>query len=178
MKLVAIRHTSVDVEPGICYGQSNVALARTFQKEREEVALRLNGIRFDKIYSSPLLRCMLLAEFLFDTAPVFYDDRLRELDFGEWELKSWNAIYNDPLGKVWMDNYQNLPTLNGESYPQMVERVSAFLNEVKLEENNTVAIVAHAGVIRILKSIIENCSIEDLFNTFKPEYGSVTEFEI
>ncbi|WP_346854327.1 alpha-ribazole phosphatase [uncultured Draconibacterium sp.] len=178
MKLIAIRHTSVELEPGICYGQSDVALARTFQKEREEVALRLNGFRFDKIYSSPLLRCKLLAEFIFDPATVFYDDRLRELDFGEWELKSWNAIYNDPLGKVWMDNYQNLPTLNGESYPQMVERVSAFFNEVKLEENNTVAIVAHAGVIRILKSIIEKCSIEDLFNTFKPEYGSVTEFEI
>ncbi|WP_346864219.1 alpha-ribazole phosphatase [uncultured Draconibacterium sp.] len=178
MKLIAIRHTSVEVEPAICYGQSDVGLAPSFQKEREEVALRLKGFRFDKIYSSPLLRCKLLAEYLFDRESIVFDDRLKELDFGEWELKSWNAIYNDPLGKVWMDNYQNLPTLNGESYPQMAERVSAFLNEVKLEENNTVAIVAHAGVIRILKSIIKKCSIEDLFNTFKPKYGSVIEFEI
>ena len=85
-----------------------------------------------------------MAEFLFGTATVFYDDRLKELDFGEWELKSWNAIYDDPIGKVWMDNYQQLPTLNGESYPQMVERVSAFLNEVKQEESNTVAIVVEA----------------------------------
>lgn len=178
MKIFAIRHTSVKVESGICYGQSDIAVADSFNIEKEKVAHQIEGIQFDKVYSSPLNRCKVLADNLFQNKNIVFDQRLKELNFGDWELKTWDEIYNSPEGKIWMDNYQTLSTLNGESYPEMFERISAFYEELKVQKFKNVAIVAHAGVIRILKSIIDKQSIDELFRTFKPEYGSVTEFDI
>ena len=178
MNLFVIRHTKVDVKSGICYGQSNVGVADSFPNEKVKVASQLEGIYFDKIFCSPLFRCKFLAEGLIVKDKIVFDERLKELNFGDWELKSWDEIYNSPKGKIWMDNYQILPTLNGESYPEMVERVSSFYSELISKKYNNVAIFTHAGVIRILKSIIEKLSIDELFSTFKPEYGSVTKFEI
>lgn len=176
--IVVIRHTSVAVDPGICYGQSDVSVASTFHEEKDKVALRINDICFDAVYSSPLGRCKILAESLFEKKQLIFDNRLKELNFGDWELKSWDEIYAHPTGKIWMDNYQTLPTLNGESYPEMVARVKSFLSEITADKKGNIAIVTHAGVVRILKSLIEKQSINELFKTFKPAYGSVTEFEI
>ena len=178
MKIYAIRHTSVDVEPGICYGQSNVEVAGTFHQEKANLIRILKGKQIDRVYSSPLYRCHLLAEALFPNHSIEFDERLKELDFGDWELKTWDEIYADPKGKVWMDNYQALPTLNGESYPEMQLRISDFLTVLKTGSCTAVAVVAHAGVIRILKSLIEKVRIDELFETFKPAYGSITEFEL
>ncbi len=178
MKIYAIRHTSVKVDPGICYGQTDVSVSDSFENEKQKSAQELNGITFDKIYSSPLFRCRLLAENLFQEETIVYDDRLKELNFGEWEMKSWDDIYTDSKGKIWMDNYQTLPAPGGESYPEMIKRIQEFVEDMKLEKSVQVALVAHAGVIRILKSLIDNVSIAYLFEHFKPGYGSVTIFEI
>lgn len=178
MRLFAIRHTSVAVKSGICYGQTDVPVAITFEAESEKIKNQIKDLQIENIYSSPLTRCKVLAESLFEIEKIVFDVRLKELNFGNWELKTWDEIYSQPQGKVWMDNYQTLPTLNGESYPEMVARISAFLNEIKDGKKENVAIVAHAGVIRILKSLIENKPIAELFQSFKPAYGSVSEFEI
>jgi len=178
MKIFVVRHTSVAVDPGICYGQSDVSVSNTFQKERDKVALHIKDICFDAVYSSPLSRCKVLAESLFENVQIIYDNRLKEMNFGDWELKSWDEIYADPKGKKWMDNYQKLPIVNGESYPEMVKRVKSFMSEIISDQKLNVAIIAHAGVIRIIKSIIEDQPIDELFKTFKPAYGSLTEFNI
>ena len=73
-----------------------------------------------------------------------------------------------------MDKYQTLNTLNGESYPEMVNRVTEFYSELLSNPYKNVAVFAHAGVIRIFKSIVEKKSIDELFSTFKSGYGSVT----
>lgn len=178
MKLYAIRHTSVAVEPGICYGQSDVDVAASFLQEMNAVKEEISGNHFHKIFSSPLQRCRKLAEHLFPNQQILFDDRLKELNFGEWELKCWDAIYNSPLGKHWMEDYQNLPTLNGESYPEMRARIAEWLNELKAEELEALVVVSHAGVIRVLKHLTEGHPMEKLFAEFKPSYGSVTIFNL
>ena len=178
MNLYLIRHTKVAVESDICYGQTDVKLARSFHKEKEKIVRRVKEITFDKVYSSPLTRCKKLVETVLPDAEIIFDERLKELNFGDWEMQTWDDIYFSPEGKVWMDNYQTFPTLNGESYPEMVKRVNSFFDDVILENAENIAIFTHSGVIRILKSIIENRPIEELFATFKPEYGSVFKFVV
>ena len=178
MKIYAIRHTSVNVKPGICYGQTDVDVAESFSEEQKHLLQELERVGFDAVWSSPLLRCRKLAESLFPDRKIHFDSRLKELDFGDWEMLSWDEIYAQNEGKMWMDNYQTLPTQNGESYPQMVARVSAIVNEIKKSDAGNIAIVAHAGVIRIIKSVIEKVPISQLFENFKPAYASVTVFEI
>ena len=178
MKIYAIRHTSVDVKPGICYGQTDVDVAASFDEEQKSVSKELELLSFDAIWSSPLLRCRKLSESLFPNEKIHFDLRLKELNFGDWEMLPWDEIYAQPDGKIWMDNYQILATKNGESYPEMVERVSAFVQEIEKLNAENIAVVAHAGVIRILKSVIEKVAISELFENFKPAYASVTVFKI
>ena len=42
MKLVLVRHTSVDVPPAICYGQTDVPLKESFHIEADKVKTELN----------------------------------------------------------------------------------------------------------------------------------------
>ena len=61
MVVYLIRHTSVDVPQGVCYGQTDVPLNPTFEEEAAQTSARLKGLQFDKVYMSPLTRCIRLA---------------------------------------------------------------------------------------------------------------------
>ena len=61
MVVYLIRHTSVDVPQGVCYGQTDVPLNPTFEEEAAQTSARLKGLQFDKVYMSPLTRCVRLA---------------------------------------------------------------------------------------------------------------------
>ena len=58
MEVILIRHTSVDVPPGMCYGQTDVPLKPTFEAEAAVTAENLKAyLPFDHVYTSPLTRC-------------------------------------------------------------------------------------------------------------------------
>lgn len=179
MKIYTIRHTQVAVDSGVCYGQSDVHVAGSFDAEKDKTLSELRKILpVDKVFSSPLKRCKMLAETLFSGTEINFDNRLMELHFGDWEMKTWDEIYLTSEGKKWMNNYRLLPTLNGESYSEMKKRTEIFLDDLKKDEYAKVAVVTHAGVIRIMKSLIEKQPLETLFETYRPAFGSITEFEI
>jgi len=179
MKIYTIRHTSVQIDLGICYGQTDVEVAGSFDDEKDKTLSELRRILpVDKVFSSPLTRCKMLAEALFQNEEINFDNRLKELNFGDWEMKTWDEIYHTSEGKKWMDNYRLLPSLNGESYAKMKNRIEIFLDDLKKTEYSKVIVVTHAGVIRIMKSLIEKQPLEILFETYRPDFGSITEFEI
>ena len=65
MEIIFVRHTSVDVAPGTCYGQSDVPLNESFQQEAEAVRQQLLSKAEHplRVYTSPLFRCTRLAEY-------------------------------------------------------------------------------------------------------------------
>ena len=63
MEVYLIRHTSVDIDSNVCYGQSNVPLSSTFEEDAQKIKKELN-IDFEKVYSSPLFRCTMLSSKL------------------------------------------------------------------------------------------------------------------
>ena len=172
MNLFLIRHTKLAINTGICYGQSNIGTADTFINEAKEIKAQLSNIKFDKIFSSPLSRCKKLSEHLFDS-DIFYDNRLMELHFGDWELQEWDKIKHSDI-EAWMNDFVNTPCPNGESFIDLHNRVNAFLLEIQNSQCNNVAIVTHGGVIRSFFAHIQN---EDLRNAFKREinYGTVNK---
>lgn len=84
MEIYLIRHTTPDIEKGICYGQSDIPLKDTFPSEVKNI-LKSIPKHFDKVYSSPLQRCTQLANYIDQNNTI--DNRLMELNFGSWELK-------------------------------------------------------------------------------------------
>ena len=89
MKVYLVRHTSVDVPKGISYGQTDVPLKSSFEEEASLTRKNLDGLTFDQVYCSPLSRCTRLAAFC-GYPEAIRDARLKELNFGDWEMKSWD----------------------------------------------------------------------------------------
>ena len=86
MEIYLIRHTSVDVPAGYAYGQTDVPLKPTFEEEAEEVKKGLSDHTFDKVWTSPLTRCVRLANYCgFPEAER--EDRIKEVNSGEWATK-------------------------------------------------------------------------------------------
>ena len=146
MEIVLIRHTSVDVPKGTCYGQTDVPVRGTFEHEAEETRQSLEQfLPFDKVFSSPLTRARKLAAYCgYPDAET--DECLLEMDMGEWEMQLYDKI-KDPHLQEWYDDYIHQPTTGGESFQQQYTRVAAFLDELKGKPYQRVAIFAHAGVL-------------------------------
>ena len=52
MEVVMIRHTSVNVAKGTCYGWTDVPVSDTFEQEASITKSKLDGITFDAVYYS------------------------------------------------------------------------------------------------------------------------------
>lgn len=170
MEIILIRHTTPKVSKGICYGHADVRVDANFREEAKTIKKELTEIKNHTIYSSPLQRCSLLANALFDTKEINYDERLKELNFGDWELEFWDNIPENQL-TPWMDDFVATRVPNGESYKDLQKRVLKFINEkIFLQEN--IILVTHAGVIRVIKAYFEDINLRDSFQ-IKINYGDI-----
>lgn len=168
MILYLIRHTTPDIEKGICYGQTDLPLADCFEDEAAFLLSKLKAIPIEQVISSPLQRCSKLAAKIKPDFSIHTD--LKELDFGDWEMVPWNKIPEKEINP-WMQDFVNTPVPNGESYMNLYLRSLSVLNNIHIE--NTV-IVSHAGVIRSLLAHISKTDLKDSFDAKIP-YGSIVK---
>lgn len=177
MRLVFIRHTSVAVERGVCYGQSDVPVAGTFETEAETIKKRLETYRFDRIYSSPLSRCMKLAAYCGYHNPET-DSRLLEMNFGEWEMKRFDEI-SDPRLRLWYDDYLNVRATGGESAMEQRARLESFISDLCsiCDSDETIAIFCHGGIMIHAMAIIGRIDYAEAFRHL-PDYGAISEWHI
>lgn len=168
MEIYIVRHTTPDIEKGICYGQADLDLARTFPKEANAILKEVPGYENFKVVSSPLKRCSLLAKRFNDV--IVIDDRLKELDFGDWELQKWDDIPEKDINP-WMQDFVNVAVPNGESYVDLASRTNEFFEELKhSNDTNNLILVTHAGVIRAFLSNLLEIPLKKSFS-LKLEYG-------
>lgn len=174
MEIIFIRHTTPDIEKGICYGQSDLNVTDTFTEEiipiLKDVPINDDNTAY---FSSPLIRCKKLAEKL--AKNICFDDRLKELNFGDWELKNWNEINKEDLN-IWMEDFVNVPARNGESYIDLHTRTTSFLSEISKLKKDRVVVVTHAGVIRSLYSFINKIPLQKSFD-LKLKYGQILKID-
>ena len=172
--LSLLRHTKPEIKPNICYGWADIGLD-SFSEEAdiERVLSKLEGREFSRIYTSPLSRCRILAERI--AKKYNYDlvesALLKEINFGEWELRSWDDIYNSDEGRLWFENFLYNRCPNGESFLDLENRMRIFHKNIK-EEN--ILIVTHAGPMRAMLSLLGIYEREKVFER-KIEYGELIE---
>ncbi|WP_196890331.1 alpha-ribazole phosphatase [Aureivirga marina] len=168
MEIKLIRHTTPDIGKGICYGQSDIPLKKTFNEEAKIVLEKLGSSSGFKVYSSPLKRCTYLAEKI---NPEFTISKsLLEMNFGDWEMKPWNSIPRES-SEAWMQDFVHVKVPNGESYIELYTRVISFLNTI-ISKNENAIFVTHSGVIRSILAHITDLKLKDSF-TFDIPFGSV-----
>jgi alpha-ribazole phosphatase len=171
MEIYLVRHTSVDVPSGYVYGQTDVPLRETFEEEAKEVKATLDQFTFDAVWSSPLSRCTRLAKYC-GYQDAILEDRIKEINFGDWEMKTWDEVNEDPHSEDWFENWLNTPTPNGESSSDQYERVSQFLDEVRASGHERVCIFAHGGVLACSLVYIGQYNIQEAFKNIPP-YGEI-----
>lgn len=173
MDIFLIRHTTPAVTYGTCYGFADLDLAPTFTEEAARVQGILPGKNFT-VYASPLQRCSKLAHFLFGST-FQTDERLKEVNFGDWEMKTWDDI-RETTAQNWMADYLHEPLPNGESYTQLYNRSVAAFREIITRGKDT-AIVTHGGVIRSILAYATGTPIEASYG-IRVEYGRVVHLHL
>ena len=94
MEVILIRHTSVDVPRGTCYGWSDVPVRDTFEQEAEMMRRQLVAYgNIDAAYSSPLTRARKLATYC-GFPDAILDERLKEMNMGDWEMCRYDDIHD------------------------------------------------------------------------------------
>jgi alpha-ribazole phosphatase len=175
MIIKAIRHTRVDITSGICYGITDVPLTDTFDDEATQILEQLKNQHFDIVFSSPLSRCTKLVSRIFPETMLVVNYRLKELNFGDWEMQQWDAIFNYPEGKIWFEDYINTACPNGESLVNMITRAKMFLDDLEETKYEKIALVTHAGMIRALMCLVQHKTPEEAFQT-PLKYGEILNF--
>jgi len=183
MKLTLVRHTSLDIAPSICYGQSDVAVSANFENERMALQKKLAAFEFDAIYASPLKRCHQLAQALcadelfgHTSENIKLDARLKELHFGDWEMSPWDAIPREKFD-VWANDYANLAPPNGETFSELHARAKGFVEDVSSHsQGKSILVVTHGGFIRALIAEVLQMPLKRLFR-LTIDHASVTQLE-
>jgi alpha-ribazole phosphatase len=172
LDVYVIRHTRVAVESGVCYGQTDVSLAASFEAECVEVQEKLPTSPKILVWSSPLQRCRTLAEHL-ATGKIQLDARLMEMDFGSWEQQRWDEI-DDVRLKEWMADFVDQPCSGGESFQDLYQRVVAFWHDFVSKTTTDALIVTHGGVIRALLAYLLAIPLKHVMR-LSVDFGSVTK---
>ncbi len=151
-RIYLVRHGKTAAnEKGIYIGSTDYSLSENGKTELVNKLDEFEYPRVERIYSSPMKRCLQTAEILFDGIETIAVNDLRELDFGEFEGKSVEELINRDDYKAWLKGgIENSPP-GGESLVDMVARIYQALDKIILNMMNddltSAAIVTHSGVI-------------------------------
>lgn len=144
-RVVLVRHAEpAEDARGRCYGRLDVELSDAGRRHVSQ----LSDLTCDVVYTSPRRRARETADVLGD---AFVDDRLRELDFGVLEGRTYEEISREcpELYRRWMDEPTRVRFPGGEGFDDLRARAAAALAEIRAaHEGATIAVVTHGGVIR------------------------------
>ena len=160
MKIVFIRHGETDLNKELrLQGQREPDLSLN-ETGRVEVA-RTRDALLDtpsRIFASPLKRTTETAHIImkrFPAIPLIFADDLKERDFGSLSGKLRSEVAPEILENDLEGRYDYRP-FGGESIDEVIERIKHFLNGLPLETNETIFVVTHRGIIRILYDLFPN----------------------
>lgn len=149
-----------------CYGSLDVGLSEKGRAQMAQVAEYLKAEPVAAIYASPRSRALESARILaaVQSCPIAVVADLREIDFGDFEGLAYEEIevrYPD-LHQQWMETPTEVRFPNGEIFSEMRDRVLRAYEAIQRErQGQTVAIVSHGGVNRILMAWVlqmpDNC---------------------
>ena len=154
VRMIFVRHGEPDESVrGRCYGRLDVGLSSRGRVQMHQAWRLLSDAPLSAIYSSPRRRAIESASVLARRrSGVTVDERLREIDFGDFEGLTYNDIAARHAEKYdeWMTRPTEVAFPGGESFSAMAARVREALAHIRsMHPSETVAIVSHGGVNRI-----------------------------
>ena len=153
-------------------GSADIPLNEEGRRMAREAAAEYRDVHLDVCWCSPLSRARETAEIFLRgrDVPVFIDDRLREMGFGEYEGFENIFSYPDcPLWSLFRDPEKYVRSAGGaETFPELFARTGAFLSEVAeplVREGKDVLIMGHGAMNLSIISRIRNIPLRDFWST-------------
>lgn len=154
LSVYLLRHgeTAYNADGNRYCGRTDLALTDKGIAQAKAVFEQLRGKKIDAVYSSPLKRANDTAKIASGNENVTVDERLIEIDFGNWEGKRREKfVAENP--SIWQQWEQNPATAQagctGETAQQVIERVGDFFGEMLTKhKNQTILVVGHNGINR------------------------------
>ena len=145
-------------------------LTKEGREEVSKTAEELLTKKITKIYSSPFLRTRETAEIIAEKiglpkGEIVYDNRLKELEFGDFSGKPGREYCHYMESKSWEFDTR-VP--GGESFADVKKRFGEFLYEVdKKEQKENILIVSHGCTIEVFPTVTEGADKKRSEEIFK-----------
>ena len=176
MRVYVARHgqTQWNADKRIC-GRTDLPLTEVGLAQAEALAEKAADRGIDVIIASPMIRAQQTAAAVSKRIgiSVLTDDRLIEQDYGCYEGK-------DRLTQAFLDNKRQFAKRcpGGESALQLAYRVYSLLEDVKNQyAEQTVLLVCHGGIMRVIRSYFEDMSNEEYAN-YCADNAVLTAYEL
>lgn len=147
-----------NVENKIC-GRTDIPLTKKGHDQAMETGRKImqEGIYFDEILTSPLIRAKQTARLISEITGVSFreEPRLIEQNFGKYESTPRNGEEFQKAKENFICRYDG-----GESMMEVAHRVYSLLDELKISDK-TYLLVAHNGIARILQSYFFDMTNEE-----------------
>lgn len=152
-KVIVVRHPRpIERWRKVCYGFTDVEVEPLSQQD--QTALNRLAKSVNRVYASDLTRARVPSEKAAGLAkkPLVLDPRLREINMGAWEGRSWEEIAReDPEAhENWEEDVLRFSPPGGESFLDLAARIRSWLMALPDED---VLAVAHGGSMRALVHI-------------------------
>ena len=186
MTLTLMRHPHIDFATRRCIGQTDVDLSFEGKLSLKSITGEACRLFPDLVISSDLKRCRLLAEEIaarLRIRPVF-DPIWREIDFGFWENRTWEAIRREETEAFaeWVADFVTTAPPGGESFWQLQKRILSAIDAMLPDRTEKMAwmrsmspnvlVVTHAGVMRAAYAAFANLPLSRAFD-YKIPYGGM-----
>lgn len=157
INIYLVRHGETDWNnQGIYQGWSDIPLNANGLRQAKECAHALESVVFDRIITSDLVRARVTAETILGEReiPFIVDDRLREINFGEWEGLTYDEIdaqWEDVIHQMYATPHL-VKVPGGDDLETVQARAWAAVKDglEGLSSGSNLLIVCHGGTIRTL----------------------------
>lgn len=178
MKLTLIRHGITEGNlKRLYYGSTDLPLIEESITQLKELARKGGYPTAPRYYTSGMLRAEQTLAAIYGDVPHTAVPELREIDFGDFEMRSYEDLRCDPDYIKWItgDNEANVIP-NGESGVIVTERALAAIKDIVSGGTDAVC-VTHGGVIGGVMAKLFPLSSGRYEFTPEPGMGYTVEFE-
>ncbi len=150
--LKVLRHGKTEANAkGSYIGLTDLALSAEGKQELLSKADEYDYTSVQRVYSSPLKRCIQTAQILYPSAFIRTVNELREMNFGDFEGKTTDELVNRTEFKEWLKGGLDNAPPNGESMRSVIERCyegfEFIISDMMQEGLTNCAVVTHGGII-------------------------------
>lgn len=145
MILTMIRHGQTEGSlHDLYYGAADIpVLPESLEELHAKAAQYPKAARY---FTSGLLRTEQTLAAIYGDVPHTALPGLQEMNFGDFEMRSYEELKDDPAFQHWVTDSEHLPCPNGESAQQTMARNLAAMREVLAVDEDAVCVI-HGGVI-------------------------------